>query len=125
MSDGSDKYDSSDTESKVGAGGLAPSYEREMIDAELRTQFVRNSVPPTGLTDEDVRRLEHPNEFPRVHAISDEPAAEGRRVGVVDEYGTVWSGEPGVSQIIGDLIPRKRDEETSYLYLRTRRWWQR
>lgn len=33
------------------------------------------------------------------------------RLGIADEYGTIWSGEPGASPRVGDLIPR-RDEET-------------
>ena len=111
-------------EANVHLGELSPSYGREMRDAEIRLQHVRETVKPTGLTDADVRRLEHPNEFPHVRTVISEPATVGRRVGVVDEYGTVWSGEPGTSKVIGDLIPRKRDEETSYLYLR-RRWWRR
>lgn len=44
----------------------------------------------------------------------------GRLVGIVDEYGTVWSGEPGAtrdgSRPIGDLVVRD-DDETGELYL--------
>lgn len=42
----------------------------------------------------------------------------GDKVGVVDEYGSVWDGEPGAqeSKIIGDLVVRP-DEETSDLHL--------
>jgi hypothetical protein len=79
-------------------------------------------IPPSGMTDEDVRRAERPNEFPRVRVIAHEPSIQGRHVGVVDEYGTVWAGEPGDSRVIGDLVPR--DDETSTLYLR-RKWWRR
>lgn len=46
--------------------------------------------------------------------MADEP--HGELVGIVDEYGTVWDGEPGVSNIIGDLVVRP-DEETLELYL--------
>lgn len=46
-----------------------------------------------------------------------ETSPKGRLRGVVDEYGTVWDGEPGASNIIGDLIMRD-DEETSWLYLK-------
>ena len=35
-------------------------------------------------------------------------------MGIADEYGTVWSGEPGTSAIIGDLV---QDDETATLYL--------
>lgn len=43
-----------------------------------------------------------------------------REVGIVDEYGTVWDGEPGASgsKRIGDLVPRENDQETATLYLR-------
>lgn len=37
-------------------------------------------------------------------------------IGIVDEYGTIWAGEPGASDRIGDLIPRK-DEETWEVHL--------
>lgn len=39
-------------------------------------------------------------------------------VGIVDEYGTVWNGEPGESgsKRIGDLVPRE-NTETAVLYL--------
>lgn len=43
----------------------------------------------------------------------------GELAGIVDEYGTVWDGEPGVSNIIGDLVVRP-DEETLELYLEPR-----
>lgn len=46
----------------------------------------------------------------------------GRRVGVVDEYGTVWTGEPGASQRIGELVMRD-DEETSWLYVEEQSKW--
>jgi hypothetical protein len=32
-------------------------------------------------------------------------------IGIADEYGTIWSGEPGASVRIGDLVARG-DEET-------------
>ena len=34
-----------------------------------------------------------------------------RLIGIADEYGTIWSGEPGASDRVGDLIQRP-DEET-------------
>lgn len=42
----------------------------------------------------------------------------GQRIGVVDEYGSIWDREPGApgSQIIGDLVPHA-DEETSDVFL--------
>jgi hypothetical protein len=47
---------------------------------------------------------------------------QGRLVGVVDEYGTVWAGEPGESKRIGDLVVRD-DEETSWLYVEEESRW--
>ena len=35
----------------------------------------------------------------------------GFLVGIADEYGTIWAGEPGASERAGDLIQRA-DEET-------------
>lgn len=35
----------------------------------------------------------------------------GQLLGIADEYGTIWSGEPGASERVGDLIKRP-DEET-------------
>jgi hypothetical protein len=32
-------------------------------------------------------------------------------VGIADEYGTIWRGEPGASERIGDLVQRA-DQET-------------
>lgn len=42
-----------------------------------------------------------------------------REVGIVDEYGTVWDGEPGApgSKRIGDLVPRENDPDSATLYL--------
>jgi hypothetical protein len=37
-------------------------------------------------------------------------------VGIADEYGTIWDGEPGVSNIIGDIVVRA-DEETCEVYV--------
>ena len=31
-------------------------------------------------------------------------------IGVADEYGTIWAGEPGASKRIGDLVQRDDDE---------------
>lgn len=45
-----------------------------------------------------------------------ETPPQGRLRGVVDEYGTIWDGEPGSSRRIGDLVTRD-DEETAWLYL--------
>lgn len=45
-----------------------------------------------------------------------ESPPQGALCGVVDEYGTVWAGEPGTSEQIGELVIRD-DEETSWLYL--------
>lgn len=33
-----------------------------------------------------------------------------RLVGIADEYGTIWAGEPGASVRIGDLVTRPDDE---------------
>lgn len=55
-----------------------------------------------------------PREIPGKWASETPP--QGSLVGVVDEYGTVWEGEPGASRRIGDLVIRD-DEETSWLYL--------
>ena len=38
-------------------------------------------------------------------------AKSGQLLGIADEYGTIWSGEPGASERVGDLIQRA-DEET-------------
>lgn len=59
--------------------------------------------------------LATPSDVPGKWAIEGEPV--GRLVGVVDEYGTVWDGEPGASRVVGDLVVRQ-DEETSWLYLK-------
>jgi hypothetical protein len=63
-----------------------------------------------SLFDDRSRKSEVPGKWAK------ESPPTGRCVGVVDEYGTVWDGEPGASRIIGDLIVRE-DEETSWLYL--------
>lgn len=34
----------------------------------------------------------------------------GSLVGTLDEYGTVWDGEPGASDVIGDLVSNDADE---------------
>lgn len=51
-----------------------------------------------------------------IHRPPPEPI--GRLVGYLDEYGTIWSGEPGAvgSEAIGDLVPRS-DEEVHLVYL--------
>lgn len=43
---------------------------------------------------------------------------QGEKIGVLDEYGTIWNGEPGSpgAQVIGDIVPRA-DEETYDVYL--------
>jgi hypothetical protein len=33
-----------------------------------------------------------------------------RLVGIADEYGTIWRGQPGASERIGDLVRRPDDE---------------
>lgn len=80
-------------------------------------------VEPSGMTDEDVRKREHPEEFPeeierrrRQHEIERTPPPGC--IGVADEYGTIWSGEPGAagSRRIGDLVLRY-DEETSWVVI--------
>lgn len=43
----------------------------------------------------------------------------GELVGIMDEYGTIWSGEPGASEVIGDMVTRP-DEETHEIYLERR-----
>ena len=35
----------------------------------------------------------------------------GYLVGIADEYGTIWAGEPGASGRVGDLVQRP-DQET-------------
>lgn len=30
----------------------------------------------------------------------------GRLIGIADEYGTIWAGEPGTSERLGDLVQR-------------------
>lgn len=35
----------------------------------------------------------------------------GHLLGIADEYGSIWTGEPGASERIGDLVQRP-DEET-------------
>lgn len=42
----------------------------------------------------------------------------GEVAGIVDEYGTIWDGEPGAddSIVIGDIVPRN-DQETFTLYI--------
>lgn len=37
-------------------------------------------------------------------------------IGIADEYGTIWSGEPGSSERIGDLVQRG-DSETFEVHL--------
>lgn len=37
-------------------------------------------------------------------------------VGIADEYGTIWVGEPGASERLGDLVLRA-DEETSEVWI--------
>jgi hypothetical protein len=49
--------------------------------------------------------------------MADEQFPRGEFVGVMDEYGSIWSGEPGASEIIGDGVVRP-DEETTAIYLR-------
>lgn len=44
------------------------------------------------------------------------PLPRGSLVGTMDEYGTIWDGEPGVSNIIGDLVSNDSDE-TCKVYL--------
>lgn len=43
----------------------------------------------------------------------------GYLVGIADEYGTIWGGEPGASERLGGLIQRP-DEETFEVRLATR-----
>jgi hypothetical protein len=43
----------------------------------------------------------------------------GHLVGIADEYGTIWAGEPGASERVGDLVQRA-DEETFEVRLATR-----
>lgn len=38
-------------------------------------------------------------------------------VGIADEFGTIWAGEPGVSERIGDLVTRS-DGETAEVRVR-------
>ena len=45
--------------------------------------------------------------------------SQGHLVGIADEYGTIWAGEPGASERIGDLVQRG-DEETFEVRLTTR-----
>jgi hypothetical protein len=42
--------------------------------------------------------------------------ATSRLIGIADEYGTIWKGEPGASERIGDLVQRG-DGETSEVRL--------
>ena len=42
-----------------------------------------------------------------------------RIIGIADEYGSIWSGEPGVSDRIGDLVQRG-DGETFEVRLTSR-----
>ena len=53
------------------------------------------------------------------HALEEARRSKDTFVGVVDEYGSVWSGDPGASELIGDLMIRA-DGETSELHLRRR-----
>ena len=64
--------------------------------------------------DSDRSKAANAREIPAKWASEAPP--QGRLVGVVDEYGTVWAGEPGESRRIGDLVVRD-DEETSWLYI--------
>lgn len=48
---------------------------------------------------------------------SKESKPRGEFVGVMDEYGTIWSGEPGTSKVIGDAVVRPRSEETMAIFL--------
>jgi len=43
----------------------------------------------------------------------------GHLVGIADEYGTIWAGEPRASERVGDLVQRG-DEETFEVRLRSR-----
>lgn len=43
----------------------------------------------------------------------------GWLLGIADEYGTIWEGEPGASERIGDLVQRG-DSETFEVHLASR-----
>jgi len=55
---------------------------------------------------------------PSIQPVPTQAEPHGEFVGTIDEYGTVWDGEPGAtdSRVIGDIIARK-DGETFALYL--------
>ena len=56
-----------------------------------------------------------------IRPVPTQAAPRGRYVGIADEYGTIWDGEPGAegSSVIGDITARS-DGETLNVYIESR-----
>lgn len=89
---------------------------RRLVPCVRRRQRRSPRVPKRGPSPSSrgVKRI-----MPPEKATDNNIAALGHLVGIADEYGSIWKGEPGASERIGDLVQRG-DSETFEVRLTTR-----